>query len=105
MYYFAGLAANTTTRRQLVDYFRENYNVLYKRFEATFTMSYLVKYSFDFLSSTEDLHRTQEFFKDKDTAKYIQALNQTYDSIRSKAAYIDRSTEDLKKWLAAWESK
>ncbi|KAF6764898.1 leucyl aminopeptidase [Ephemerocybe angulata] len=105
MYYFAGLAGNFKSRRLLTSYFRDHYQELYKRFEANFSMQYLVKYSMDFLSTKEDLETTEAFFKDKDTSKYIQSLNQTLDTIRAKSAYIERSTEDLREWLKEWENR
>ncbi|EAU88167.2 leucyl aminopeptidase [Coprinopsis cinerea okayama7 len=105
MYYFSGLSGNFKTRRLLVKYFQDQYDVLYKRFEGNFTLQYLVKYSLDFLSTKEDLEAVQAFFKDKDTSKYNQSLAQTLDSIRAKIAYIERSTEDLESWLKEWESR
>ncbi|RXW20987.1 hypothetical protein EST38_g4846 [Candolleomyces aberdarensis] len=103
--YFAGLAANFKTRKLLFDYFRDHYTELFKRLEGNFTMQYLVEYSMDFLSTQKDLQITEDFFKDKDTSKYNQSLNQTLDAIRAKIAYIDRSTADLEEWLGEWERR
>ncbi|KAJ2930053.1 hypothetical protein H1R20_g7024, partial [Candolleomyces eurysporus] len=105
MYYFAGLAANFKTRKLLFEYFQEHYAELSKRFEGNFTMQYLVRYSMDFLSTQKDLQSVEDFFKDKDTSKYNQSLNQTLDTIRAKIAYIDRSTKDLEEWLGEWERR
>ena len=68
-------------------------------------MQYLVRYSMDFLSTKEDLQSTEEFFKDKDTSKYSQSLNQTLDTIRAKVGNIERSTADLEQWLSEWERR
>lgn len=78
---------------------------LYKRFEGNFTMSYLVRYAMDFLSTKKDLEESQKFFEDKDTSKYNQSLQQTLDTIRAKIAYIERSTDDLSGWLSEWERR
>jgi aminopeptidase 2 len=59
----------------------------------------------DFLSTPKDLQSTEDFFKDKDTSKYNQSLNQTLDTIRAKVAYIERSTKDLEEWLGEWERR
>ncbi|KAF9533368.1 leucyl aminopeptidase [Crepidotus variabilis] len=99
-YFFAGLAANFKARRALTDYFHQNYDALYKRFEGNFSLHYLVTYSSDYYSSTKDLKKIEDFFKDKDSSKYKLALAQALDGIRARAAFVDRSKEDLKEWLA-----
>ncbi|TEB36135.1 leucyl aminopeptidase [Coprinellus micaceus] len=105
MYYFAGLATNTKARRDLTQYYKDQYEPLYKRFEGNFTMSYLVRYALDFLSTKKDLEESEKYFADKDTSKYNQSLQQTLDTIRAKIAYIERSTEDLDAWLRQWERR
>ncbi|CAA7267619.1 unnamed protein product [Cyclocybe aegerita] len=98
-YFFSGLGSNFKTRRLLTKYFQDEYDVLYKRFEGNFSLHYLVTFSSDYYSSQEDYAAIEAFFKDKDTSKYNQALAQTLDTIRARAAYVERSTEDLKGWL------
>ncbi|KAG6821168.1 hypothetical protein H0H93_005388 [Arthromyces matolae] len=73
VYFFRGLANNSKARRLLVEYFRDEYDVLYKRFESTFTLKSLVE--------------------DKDTSKYNQGLAQVLDGIRARIAYIERGSE------------
>ncbi|KAG6866086.1 hypothetical protein C0991_008838 [Blastosporella zonata] len=43
VYFFRGLALNPKTRRPFVQYFKDEYEVLYKRFESTFTLKSLVE--------------------------------------------------------------
>ncbi|KAI0792895.1 hypothetical protein C8Q75DRAFT_751852 [Abortiporus biennis] len=100
-YYFAGLGQNRKTRRFLAQKFKENYAALNKRLEGNFAMLYLVQYSFQSLCTKKDHDETAEFFKDKDTSKYRMALQQTLDSILAKDAWIQRSTDDVRSWLAA----
>jgi aminopeptidase 2 len=54
-------------------------------------LRYLVEYTFAGLSAEKDYQDIVEFFKDKDTSKYSQALAQTLESIRAKTAWIDVS--------------
>ncbi|CUA72325.1 hypothetical protein RSOLAG22IIIB_00991 [Rhizoctonia solani] len=103
MYYFAGLAGNRAGRRRVAEYFKENYEKIYKRFEGNFSLNYLVKYAFDSLSSEQDAKDVEEFFKNKDTSKYNLALAQTLDSIRASAKWLGRSRDDVAQWMAEWE--
>ncbi|KAG6813612.1 hypothetical protein H0H92_009229 [Tricholoma furcatifolium] len=105
VYFFRGLANNPKSRRQVVKYFQDEYDVLYKRFEANFTLKSIVELSMGRLSTEKDRADVVEFFKDKDTSKYNQALAQVLDGIRARIAYIERSTGDLGGWLEAWASK
>ncbi|TFK42895.1 peptidase family M1-domain-containing protein [Crucibulum laeve] len=103
MYFFRGLSNNFKARRLLAKFFRDEYDVLYKRFEGNFALQYLVSISMDGLASEKDYKEIEAFFKDKDTSKYNQSLAQTLDTIRAKYEYINRSTEDLGQWLVQWE--
>jgi len=100
-YYFTGLGLNFKARRPLTKFFQDEYDVLYKRFEGNFSLHYLVTFSSDYYSSTEDYKAIESFYKDKDTSKYDKALAQALDTIRAKAAYVERSTGDLSEWLAS----
>ncbi|KAG5354173.1 hypothetical protein C0989_003686 [Termitomyces sp. Mn162] len=43
VYFFRGLSGNPKARRLLAQYFKEEYDTLYKRFESTFTLKSLVE--------------------------------------------------------------
>lgn len=103
IYFFSGLSRNPKDRRILVEFFKKNYDALYIRFEGNFMLRYLIEYSFTGLSAEKDYQDIVEFFKDKDTSKYSQALAQVLESIRTKISWIDRSTDDMRKWLEKWE--
>ncbi|EMD34526.1 hypothetical protein CERSUDRAFT_86618 [Gelatoporia subvermispora B] len=98
-YYFMGLQMNFKTRRFVASAFKEHYHTLDKRLAGNFGMSYLVRFSFQSLSSYKDLQETEEFFKDKDTSKYDMTLKQTLDTIRARAAWVERSTDDILGWI------
>ncbi|KAG6919995.1 hypothetical protein DXG01_013344 [Tephrocybe rancida] len=99
VYFFRGLASNPKARRQVVQYFKDEYDSLYTRFEATFTLKSLVELAMGGLSTEQDRTDIIEFFKDKDTSKYNQGLAQVLDGIRARIAYIERSTGDLEGWF------
>ncbi|KAG6832427.1 hypothetical protein H0H87_001587 [Tephrocybe sp. NHM501043] len=110
VYFFRGLSSNPKARRQFVQYFKDQYDDLYKRFEATFTLKSLVELSMGTLSTEKDRVEVVEYFKDKDTSKYNQGLAQVLDGIRARTAFIEggvytddeqRSTDDLEVWFEA----
>jgi len=98
-YFFIGLQANFKTRRMLTQFFKDNFEILYQRFEDNFVFRYLVELSFSHFSKWGDYHETIEFFKDKDTSKYDLALSQTLEGIKAKIVYVERSTSDMVDWL------
>jgi len=105
IYFFRGLQSNLYARRKLAEFFKDNYDYFMKRFEGNFTLQSLVSSSFGTLSTAEDYERTELFFKDKDTSKYNMTLAQALETIRTRTAYIERSLDDLNKWLKAWEKR
>jgi len=100
VYFFRGLSVNSTARRPVFEFFKNEYDKLYKRFEANFMLKSLVEMSVGPLSTEKDYAEVVEFFKDKDTSKYSLGLAQSLDSIRAKAAFIKRSSDDLAEWFA-----
>ncbi|KAJ8469486.1 hypothetical protein ONZ45_g16876 [Pleurotus djamor] len=62
VYFFRGFESNTFSRRAVGQFFKDNYDTLYKRFEGNFTLKYLVEMSFDSLSSEQDYKETEAFF-------------------------------------------
>lgn len=52
-------------------------------------MRYLVQRTFSGLSTEKDYEEIEEFFKDKDTAKYNLALAQALDTIQAKIAWLE----------------
>ncbi|KAG9033193.1 Aminopeptidase 2 mitochondrial [Tulasnella sp. JGI-2019a] len=103
MYFFAGAASNRFARRKLIAFFKENYDKFMKMYEGNFSISYLIKYNFQDLTSDEDAKETAEFFKDKDVSKFNLALAQSLDSIHANAKWLQRSKDDVASWLKEWK--
>ncbi|KAK0197309.1 leucyl aminopeptidase [Armillaria mellea] len=104
-YWLRGPSANPKSRRQVAQFFKDEYLVIYKRFELNATLKYLVEVSFGSLSTSKDYEETEAFFKDKEVSKYNLSLAQTLDTIRARVGYIGRATEDLALWLSAWRGR
>ncbi|KAI0637348.1 leucyl aminopeptidase [Trametes polyzona] len=99
-FYAGGLMRNPATRRFLANKFKENFEAFEKRYASNFTaLIRWVEASFGGLSSDKDYEETAAFFKDRDTSKFDMALKQTLDTIKSRAAWLKRSTAELTEWL------
>ncbi|KIO32561.1 hypothetical protein M407DRAFT_213745 [Tulasnella calospora MUT 4182] len=99
MYFFSGAAANRESRRRIGEFFKENYDTITKMFEGNFSLSYLVKFSFQELTTEKDADAVEAWFKDKDVSKFNLALAQSLDTIRANAKWLQRSKDDVADWL------
>jgi aminopeptidase 2 len=105
MYFFAGSAAHRTSRRAMSEFAIKNYDTILKRFENNFSLSGMIKFSFQRLSTEKDLQAVQEFFKDKDCSKFNLGLAQCFDEIRGNAAWIERAAPDVAQWLQKFQEE
>ncbi|THG98505.1 hypothetical protein EW026_g3702 [Hermanssonia centrifuga] len=63
IYFFEGLQANHKTRRTLLQFFRENYDLIYERFKNNFSLKYLIECSHNALTRIEDYHDCHHYFQ------------------------------------------
>ncbi|CDO74865.1 hypothetical protein BN946_scf185004.g15 [Trametes cinnabarina] len=98
-YYADGLMRNFVTRRFVANMFKEHLAAFQKRYAGHFGLIRWTEIAFGGLSSDKDYEETAAFFQDKDTSKFDMALKQTLDSIRSRAAWVKRSSGELTQWL------
>jgi len=103
IYFFRGFSANTKAIIPLREFFEKNYSSINTRLATTFSMKYIVQSTYISFATEEDRTKAVEFFKDKDTGKYNQALAQVLDGISAKAALVKRSTSDVVTWLEQWK--
>ncbi|KAG7092748.1 hypothetical protein E1B28_009075 [Marasmius oreades] len=99
-YFFLGFNGNGDARKPMIDFFQQNYDELYERFIHTYYFRLIIEYAFSGMTKASDLNDLVQFFDNKETTKYSMALAQSLDSIRGRIAFIERSSEDLEKWLA-----
>ena len=86
----------------LYGWMTDNWEEIAKRFPAGLSMlGSLVGMCTSGFSSLKDVERVQGFFADKNTKGFDQALAQSLDAIRAKAAWLERDREDVKAWVNA----
>jgi len=98
-YIFFGFNANYKFRTLAVKKFQDKYDWFEKRLIGNWTLQTIIKIAYATVSSMETHKQIQEFFKTKDTSKFHMALNQRLDAIAAKAAWVERSTDDILQWL------
>ncbi|GJJ10234.1 hypothetical protein Clacol_004460 [Clathrus columnatus] len=103
LYFFFGICYNEKIGKGLLSFFKTNYTEITKKMEGTFQLSYVLEAISDVLRTNEDAQELEDFFKDKDTSKINQSLAQALDLIRAKAAWSERSKDDVKNWLQEWK--
>ncbi|KAG8910898.1 Aminopeptidase 2 mitochondrial [Tulasnella sp. 417] len=97
--FISGAAANTESRRRIGEVFTENYDMITKKFEGNVSLSNIVKYSFQYLTTEKDADALEAWFKDKDISKYNLALSQSLERIRANAKWLERCKGDVANWL------
>ncbi|KAJ7077602.1 peptidase family M1-domain-containing protein [Mycena epipterygia] len=99
-----GLGAYPKSRRPLVRFFEENYDVLHARFEDS-GFEHYSQLPFRNFATEADYQDTVAFFKTKDTSKFTRSLEQTLESIRGNIKYLERSTTEIEEWFGRWEAR
>ncbi|KAI9606987.1 hypothetical protein KEM48_001678 [Puccinia striiformis f. sp. tritici PST-130] len=99
MYFFAGLAKNRVSRRDMYKFVQDNLDELLVRFKGNFSIGRLIQYSFDRFTTEADRESVVEFFKDKDTSIYQSALAQGLDTVKSNASWLSRDKQIIIDWL------
>ncbi|KAI0051304.1 leucyl aminopeptidase [Auriscalpium vulgare] len=101
--FLGGLAANEKARRSAVTFLEENWATFEERFAASMGLKFIVSAVYSSFTAEADRLHVEQFFAGKDISKFNLVLAQVLDSIKTKAAWIKRSTADIEHWLECWE--
>ncbi|EPQ62748.1 Bgt-2285 [Blumeria graminis f. sp. tritici] len=90
----------------LYSWMMENWDELTKRLPAGLSMlGSVVSMCTSAFTSDDDLTRVEKFFSERSTKGFDQALAQSCDNIKSKAAWLKRDRQDVKEWVDLYVSK
>ncbi|KAJ7479467.1 leucyl aminopeptidase [Mycena latifolia] len=103
MWLFHGLDMHLQHRRPLLNFFKDNYDTLYSRFDTRFDI--IMKLPFQTLATEQDYSEIEAFFKTKDASNWPRSVDQILESIRGNKKYLERSTAEITKWFDAWEGR
>lgn len=98
-----GLAGRTNARPLLWQFTQKEWTSAVERKLAgnPILLDRFVKVSLSQFSDTAALQEIETFFADKNTKAFDRTLETVKDTIRGRAAYRARDSEELKKWLVA----
>ncbi|KAI0331193.1 hypothetical protein GY45DRAFT_1249390 [Cubamyces sp. BRFM 1775] len=100
LHYLRGLRSNVKMRRFLAEKVMKHFDELEERFAGIIELIAHIQTAFASLTSHADHKKLTIFFEQKNTAKYELPLRKSLDEIKMHALWIDRDTDELKKWLA-----
>ncbi|KAI9894381.1 MAG: Aminopeptidase 2 mitochondrial [Vezdaea aestivalis] len=84
----------------LFAWMQTNWDFLYKRLPPGLSMlGSVVQICTSSFTHYDQLEQVQKFFDGRSTKGFDQGLAQSKDSIKAKAAWLDRDREDVAKWL------
>lgn len=99
--FFAGLSANTASRRRLWVATATHFDRLARRFTRNFSFKNIIRASMQRFTSEEDAADIEAFFAERDTSTYDMSLAQGLETIRAQAAWLQRERLRLHAWLRA----
>ena len=100
----SGLRSHSAGIEALFEWMCENWQEIERRFPAGLSMlGSMVSICTSSFTSPEGLTRVQNFFKDRSTKGFDQALAQSQDAIRAKIAWLARDREDVKTWVENYQ--
>lgn len=96
----SGLRAHREGIEALWQWATENWDTLVKKLPPGLSMlGSLVQICTSSFTHKDQLEAVQKFYKERSTKGFDQSLYQALDSIRAKENWLQRDSEDVKKWL------
>ena len=96
----AGMRNDAEGIRALWGWMKENWDGLQKKCPPGLTMlGSVVQICTSGFTTQEQLKEVRAYFEGKSTKGFDRALEQSSDSIRAKASWLDRDREDVEGWL------
>lgn len=95
-----GLGTTSTGIEQRFEWMRKNWDELVEKLPPSMTMlSSVVSICVAGFTSEKQVRQVEDFFKDKDQKGFDRSLQQSIDSIRAKANWLERDGDDVLGWL------
>ena len=96
----SGLRAHKEGIEALWQWATEHWEILVKKLPPGLSMlGSLVQICTSSFTHKDQLEAVQKFYKERSTKGFDQSLSQALDSIRAKENWLERDSEDVKKWL------
>jgi len=96
----SGLRAHKEGIEALWQWATQNWEILVKKLPPGLSMlGSMVQICTSSFTHKDQLEAVQKFYNDRSTKGFDQSLSQALDSIRAKENWLERDSEDVKKWL------
>lgn len=82
-------------------FFKDNWKVLLDRYQGGFLLARLVKASTEHFSTLEMANEVEQFFKANKCPGTERTVQQSVESIRLNAAWLQRDEDNIRKFLKA----
>lgn len=79
-------------------FLKDNWNMLYDRYQGGFLLNRLVKITENFASETVATE-IESFFKERNSSGIERAVQQSVESVRLNSAWLARDSEAIKAYL------
>jgi len=99
VFFMAYLGRNSHAEKKALQFLKDNFDELNTKFGGTSILPHIVALPVSILNSEQDAADIEAFFEDKDTSKFSMRLAQALESIRARAAWKERSTEEVREWI------
>ncbi|ORY04712.1 aminopeptidase [Basidiobolus meristosporus CBS 931.73] len=100
IYIISSIGSNPIGREPLWKFVSDHWDILCDRYAGSMaTLGNIVKYSTGDFAEDAKAKEVEEFFKDKNTKDIDRPLQQSLEKLRANAAWLNRSREDVEKWL------
>ncbi|XP_043289378.1 puromycin-sensitive aminopeptidase isoform X2 [Venturia canescens] len=86
------------------DFFKKNWRTLMSRYEGGCLFTSLVKYTTENFVTEEKAANVEAFFETHPTPGTERAVQQSVETIRLNAAWLNRDKEAIEKYLLSWQS-
>ncbi|GAA5858514.1 hypothetical protein JCM5353_007102 [Sporobolomyces roseus] len=94
-----GLANNPQSRRLVWGFVQQAWPMLEQQFRGSMLLGRIAAASFESFTSDVDADAVEAFFAEKGTSAFQQPLDQGIESVRSKARWLSRETQNVSTWL------
>ncbi|KAL1915149.1 uncharacterized protein VTP21DRAFT_7630 [Calcarisporiella thermophila] len=100
IYALPAIASSGKGRYLLWQFVQDNWNLFCERYSRSLNLlGLIVKTSTSTFSSEAMLKEIERFFADKDTKDFARPLEQSLETIRVSAQWLERDREDVVSWL------
>ncbi|XP_066991681.2 puromycin-sensitive aminopeptidase isoform X2 [Anabrus simplex] len=103
VFVIVSVAMSRRGRELAWEFFKEHWQELMNRYQGGFLLARLVKFTTENFASEDRAIEVENFFKDHPTPGTERTVQQSTETIRLNAAWLERDGKDISNYLSAFE--